>query len=78
MEIQLTIDNIELSCFLHPGTVVEREITCNSAFMLENLPLIATETHLKLHWISPKESLYLVIDNARGHGTQEAIEKYTR
>ncbi len=78
METPLTIDDIELSCYLHQGTTVEREITCNSPFMLENLPLIAAEMRQKLHWIPPEESVYLVMDNAGGHGTQEAIEEYPR
>jgi hypothetical protein len=46
--------------------------------MLEHLPVIAAEIHQKLHWVPPAESMYLVMDNAGGHGTQEAVEEYTR
>ncbi len=78
METPLTTYDVDLSCYLRQGTVVEREITCNPAFMLENLPLIAAEMRRKFHWIPPKESVYLVMDNAGGHGTQETIEEYPR
>ncbi len=78
METALPIDNIDVSCFLHQGTIIEPEVNCNSAFLLENLPLISTEIRRNLHWIPPEESIYLVMDNAGGHGTQEAIEEYTR
>jgi hypothetical protein len=54
METPLTIDDVELSCFLHQGIIIERKITCNSAFMLENPPLISTKMHQKLHWIPPE------------------------
>jgi hypothetical protein len=66
---ELTIDNIDLSCFLCQGNISEREVNCNSAFMLENLPLIATEICQTLQWGSPEESMFLVMDNAGGHGT---------
>ncbi len=35
--------DVEISRFLPQGTLVEREVNCNSAFMLANLPPIATE-----------------------------------
>ncbi len=31
---QLTINCVELSCYLPQGAIVEREVTCNSMFML--------------------------------------------
>ncbi len=74
---QLTIQDVVISCFLTQGTLVERKVNCNSAFMLANLPPIATEIRQRLHWVPPDEPIYLVMDNAGGHGTQEAREEYT-
>jgi hypothetical protein len=31
-----------------------------------------------MHWIPPEQEIYLVIDNAGGHGTEEAVDEYTR
>jgi hypothetical protein len=75
---QLTINEVELSSHLPAGTMVEHEVTCNSAFMLHHVPLIAAEMREKMPWVPPTEPIYLVMDNAGGHGTQEAIEEYTR
>ncbi len=77
-EVQLTINYIELSCFLPTGTVIEREVNCNSAFMLQVLPEIAAEMHQQLHWVPHDGPIFLVIDNAGGHGMQEARDEYTR
>jgi hypothetical protein len=32
-EVQLTIDAVEISCYLPAGTIVGKEVNCNSAFM---------------------------------------------
>jgi hypothetical protein len=73
----LTMEDIDLSCSLCQGIIVECEVICNSAFMLENLPLNVAELCQNLHWVHPEESIYLVIDNAGGHGAQEVIEECT-
>jgi hypothetical protein len=75
---QLTINEVELSSHLPAGTIVEHEVTCSSAFMLHHVPLIAAKMREKMPWVLPTEPIYLVMDNAGGHGTQEAIEEYTR
>ncbi len=31
-----------------------------------------------MHWIPPEQEIYLVMDNAGGHGTEEAVDEYTR
>jgi hypothetical protein len=74
---QLTINFIELSCLLPQGTVVEREVNCDSAFMLVTLPPIATEIHEKMPWVPREQPIYLVMDNTGGHGTRAAREEYT-
>jgi len=46
--------------------------------MLQILPEIAQEIRQSLHWIPSQERVYLMMDDARGHGTREAREEYTR
>jgi len=77
-ERELTIDDVDLSCYYPQGTIVEREVNCNSQFMLRILPEIAREIRQSYHWMPPNERIYLVMDNAGGHGTREAREQYTR
>jgi hypothetical protein len=33
-ERELNIDDVELSCYYPAGTIIEREVNCNSQFML--------------------------------------------
>jgi hypothetical protein len=73
----LTNNDVELSMLLEPGTIVEEEVNCNSAFMLRILPIIASEIHNQLHWIPHKEQIYLIMDNVGGHRTQQAMDQYT-
>jgi hypothetical protein len=40
---QLTINQVELSCCQPAGTIVKHKVTCNSAFMLHHVPLIAAD-----------------------------------
>jgi hypothetical protein len=75
---QLTLDDTNLFCFLPRGTAVEREVNCNSVFMLENIPIVGAEIRRSMHWIPPEQEIYLVMDNAGGHGTEEAVDEYTR
>jgi hypothetical protein len=74
-ERELTIQDVNLSCYYPQGTVIKREANCNSPFMLSILPQIANEIQLNLHWIPCQERIYLVIDNAGGHGTREARDE---
>ncbi len=69
--------NKKLHKNIRTWSVVEK-VNCNSAFMLRILPQIAAEKRQQLHWIPHKEPIYLVMDNAGGHGTQEARAEYTR
>jgi hypothetical protein len=46
--------------------------------MLENIPTVGAEIRRSMHWIPPEQEIYLVMDNAGGHGTEEAVDEYTR
>ena len=56
----LTIDDVELSILLEPGAIIEEEVNCNSAFMLRIIPIIAAEIRQQLHWVPPKEEVYIM------------------
>jgi hypothetical protein len=78
VERALTIEDIELSCFLPRGTIIEKEVNCDSRFMLANLPSIADEIRGRMPWVPGDQVIYLVMDNAGGHGTIQAIDEYTQ
>ncbi len=68
-EEELTINCLELSCFLPQGTVVEQEVNCDFTFMIRTLPPIAAEIHEKMPWIPMEQPISLMMDNAGGHRT---------
>ena len=45
--------------------------------MLETIPQIGRELRKKFHWIPSSQLIYLSLENAGGHGINEAKEKYT-
>jgi hypothetical protein len=75
---RLTIDDVTLSCFYPRGSLVEEEVTCNSQFMLETMPTIGTQIRQQMPWIPMQTPIYLILDNAGGHGTIAARNEYTR
>lgn len=58
-------EDIELLYFLHQGTNILREI-------------VTTKMCQQLRWVPSEEVIYLVMYNAGGQRTQEAVEEYTR
>ena len=64
---------------MHPaGAEVIKDVNCDSAFMLRVIPSIGEAYRQKMRDIGvpDDELIYLVIDNAGGHGTEEAIVDY--
>ncbi len=76
----LTIDDLNLYCYYPQGSIIEEGITCNSNsnFMLQTMPAIRAEIRQKMPWIPRDQPIYLILDNAGGHGTRQAINEYTR
>ena len=74
----LTIEDVHISCFIPRGAIVEREVTCDSAFMLQHLPHVGADLRRKMPWVPPRQPIYLIMDNAGGHGTRDAIDQYTQ
>jgi hypothetical protein len=46
--------------------------------MLETMPTIGAQIHQQMPWIPMETSIYLIMDNAGGHGTIAARNEYTR
>ena len=74
----LTINDLVLSLRLPAGTVVTEDISCDSNYMLDVMPRIGTAIRQNMPWVPRDELIYLVMDNAGGHGTAAAIQQYTR
>ena len=72
----LTLEDIQLCVKLEKGDEVDEDVSCDSTFMLKWIPEVAKAMREVYHWIPVTEKLYLVMDNAGGHGTDNAKELY--
>ena len=52
------------------------DVSCNSGFMRDHMLSIGAKIREKMHWIDADKPIFLVMDNAGGHGTKDAIEAY--
>ena len=76
IQTTLNLDDIKLALTMSAGDTLIEDITCNSNFMLETMPALGEAIRDKMHWVSKDIPIYLVMDNAGGHGTVEAIKQY--
>jgi hypothetical protein len=74
----LTIQEILLTCLLPRGTVIQEDVSCDSAFMLQKIPELGEEICRKMPWVPHNQTMYLLMDNAGGHGTKDAVSEYTQ
>jgi hypothetical protein len=72
----LTVGNLVLQVQWKKGDKVMEDVNCNSEFMLEHMDSIGEAIRKSHNWIPAREPIYLIMDNAGGHGTNDAIEQY--
>ena len=75
--VPLLLDDLKLGVEVQPGDVVERDCSCDSDYMLRVMPEIGQALRNKFSWVALPDPIYLVMDNAGGHGTNDAITIYT-
>jgi len=73
----LTVQDISLKCEAKKHDIVEEDITCDSSFMIKHMATVANMMRDAYHWVPAEETLYLVMDNAGGHGTNDVKAQYT-
>jgi len=54
----------------------ERDVSCDSDFMKDNMVQVGQAMREKFQWVDASTPLYLVMDNAGGHGKNDIIEAY--
>ena len=74
---EITIEDLQLYVHINQGDEVEKDCSCDSSFMLETIPEVGKALREKFHWVPEQEKIFLVMDNAGGHGTNDAIATYT-
>ena len=63
---------------LESGVQVEKDITCDSQFMMDSIFEIGTAIQSSFHWVPQDVPIYLYMDNAGGHGINEIKKQYVR
>jgi uncharacterized protein (DUF2267 family) len=73
----VTLDDITLQVRYKLGDEIEEDISCDSDFMLKVMDRVGKALRKAFYWVRRHEEIYLVMDNAGGHGTAEAWETFT-
>lgn len=73
----LSIEGLTLAIFRNSGDTYEHDCSCDSVFMLRTMGDVAAALREKMSWVPADRPIYLVMDNAGGHGTKEAVKQYT-
>lgn len=76
-EVEIELKDLDLRVRMNRGDKVEEDCSCNSAYMLAAMQRVGQAVRAKFHWVPDDEIIYLIMDNAGGHGTIEAVEQYT-
>jgi hypothetical protein len=75
--IPVTLDDITLQVGYKQGDEIEEDVSCDSGFMLGVMDRVGEALRKAFYWVRQNEWIYLVMDNAGGHGTAEAWETFT-
>ena len=76
-QVEVTMDDLQLFVQHERGDVVDEDVTCDSKFMEEKIPIIGEKLRAAYHWVPATQKIFLFMDNAGGHGTDVAIANYT-
>ena len=75
-ERALNINDLELRVNPQKGKMVERDITCDSSFMMDHIRMIGKGIRDAHSFLPNDHPIYLFMDNAGGHGKTEIKKQY--
>ena len=73
---KIHLDDLTLHVRAERGSVAETDVNCDTDFMLESIDEVGSAIRDKMKWVPKTDPIYLFIDNAGGHGTDEGKCKY--
>ncbi len=77
VQVPITMNDLKLFVQEEAGDEVEGDVSCDSTFMLEKILESGEALRASFHWVPDDKTIYLFIDNAREHGTNDATAGYT-
>jgi len=74
----LLVNDVEMNVRYIAGDKIEEDVNCDSTWMLDNIRKVGEAIRSAFYWIPVNVKCYLYMDNAGGHGTEDAINEYTK
>ena len=74
--IPLTLNDLHLKVRYNAGDKIERDVSCDSTYMLSTMRQVGIAMRETCYWVRNDILLYLVINHAGGHGTNECLSQY--
>ena len=59
------------------GNLIHEDCSCNLKFMKEAMVRVWEKLRQKFFWVKVNDPIYLVMDNAGGHGDKATVKEYT-
>jgi hypothetical protein len=75
---KIHLDDLTLHVRVERGSKREADVNCDTSFMLDTIDEIGSSIRSKMWWVPKTDPIYLFIDNAGGHGTNEGKDKYEK
>lgn len=72
----MRMDGYTLMVRSEKGDEREVDITCESDFMKKVMPEVGEAIREAYHWVEKDTPIFLYLDNAGGHGTDETVDEY--
>ena len=77
-ERNLQIEDLDLRVNLQKGQMIEKDVTCDSVFMLETIRTIGQSLRDHYSFLDKTTPIHLFMDNAGGHGKTEVKARYEK
>ena len=74
----LTLDDLQLCVYIPKGREVDRDVNCNSKFMIDTVDLIGKSIRDAYSFLPHGHPVHLFMDNAGGHGKEEIKDQYVK
>ncbi len=74
----VTLQDLHIKCRKTAGSIERVDVNCDSKYMLEAMKRVGESIRTYFSYIPRDEPCYLILDNAGGHGSNEAKDSYQR
>ena len=72
--INITLIDLKLKAQYYPGDKIDKDCLCDIKYMLYAMRGVESVMRKKCFWVGVNMLLYLVIDNARDHGSNKCVK----